>query len=198
MKAIRHRLKGTAQIIEKDDNFITIQYDCDGSVSKLKFPDGLTSEIFVLDEDLRSEVNAVLEARKKAKRIEVEAKWAMSESKKDTEKVSVNGKKRSGKTFVGIKRTGDIEKDFEHFLKVNDYSEETKNGTKSTIYSYVNAVKSVLEDEGLDWTDLMKQIASVIHIYDVGGAKEEIGYKGNHTVINALRRFENYVNNSTP
>ena len=29
-------------------------------------------------------------------------------------------------------------------------------------------------------------------------AKEEVGYRGNNTVINALRRFQDFVNNSMP
>ena len=47
---------------------------------------------------------------------------------------------------------------------------------------------------GLRWQKRF-QIAS---LYDIGGAKEEIGDRGNRTVITALRRFEDFVNNSTP
>lgn len=48
---------------------------------------------------------------------------------------------------------------------------------------------------GLRW---QKKISSIASLYDIGGAKEEIGDRGNRTVINALRRFEDFVNNSTP
>ena len=55
-----------------------------------------------------------------------------------------------------------------------------------------------VSDECLDWTSLAKKISSIASLYDIGGAKEEIGDRGNRTVINALRRFEDFVNNSTP
>lgn len=198
MKALRHKIKGTAQIIGRDERFITIKYDRDGYISNVKFPEGFMTDMFVIDEELQRDVDAAVLAKKEAERIAFEEREAQRAIERAATKVCANGTKRSGKTFVAIKRTGDIEKDFESFLKTNKYSEETKNRTKSTIYSYVNAVKSCMESEGLDWTSLMKHISQVIRIYDVGGMKEETGYKGNHTVINALRRFEDFVNHSTP
>ena len=86
----------------------------------------------------------------------------------------------------------------ETFMLKNGYSAKTENDTKSTVYSYVTSVKAVMSDEGLDWTSLVKNISSIASLYDIGGAKEEIGDRGNRTVINALRRFEDFVNNSTP
>ena len=198
MKTLRHKIKGNAHIIDRSDDLITIRYDRDGYESKIKFPEAFTFGIFEIDDELQREVDEAVEAKKKAARIEREAIEAQRALEKVTAKVTANGTKRSGKTFVSIKRTGDTEKDFESFLKANKYSEETKNGTKSTVYSYVNAVKSCMESEGLDWTSLIQQISSVIRIYDIGGAKEDIGYRGNNTVINALRRFEDFVNNSSP
>ena len=55
-----------------------------------------------------------------------------------------------------------------------------------------------MEEEKLTWQSLSTQISSVVSLYDVGGAKEEIGSRSNYTYINALRRFEDFVNNSTP
>ena len=93
-------------------------------------------------------------------------------------------------------RTGDTEKDFEHYMKVNGYKQEGSSGSESTVYAYVGSVRSIMKDEGLDWNALMQQISSVVRLYDVGGAKEDIGHNHNKRVINALRRFEDFVNNS--
>ena len=64
--------------------------------------------------------------------------------------------------------------------------------------SYITAVNSVLDDEGLTWNSLIDQITRIVPIYDEGGAKEDIGSKSNYTYLNALRRFQDFVNNSMP
>ena len=198
MATLRHKLYGEAEIICKEGNRLTIRYKKSGKETQIQLPEALSLGLFVLDDELQREVDAVIEAKKEAARIAREEREAKRVQEQATTKVLANGTKRSGKTFVSIKRTGDIEKDFESFLKANNYSEETKNGTKSTVYFYVNAVKVVIEDEGLDWAALMQEISEVVRIYDIGGAKEEVGYRGNNTVINALRRFQDFVNNSMP
>jgi hypothetical protein len=78
----------------------------------------------------------------------------------------------------------------------NGYSAKTENDTKSTVYSYLSSVKAVMNEEGLSWADLYHRIFNVVPEYDVGGTKSEIGDRGNRTVINALRRFEDFVNHS--
>ena len=40
---------------------------------------------------------------------------------------------------------------------------------------------------------LKNDIDNIIKLYDVGGAKERIGAISNSTVINALRRFSEFV-----
>ena len=197
MKTLRHKLKGTAQIIGRDEDFITIKYDRDGYESKVKFPEGFAFNMFVLDDELQREVDAALEKKKEAARIEREAREAQRAEAQSTTITHRSGTRRSARTFTRVQLTGDYEKDFESFMLKNGYSAKTENDTKSTVYAYVNSVKSVMSDEGLDWTSLVKQISSIASIYDIGGAKEEIGDRGNRTVINALRRFEDFVNNST-
>jgi hypothetical protein len=74
------------------------------------------------------------------------------------------------------------------------YKVKTDSGDPSTVYSYVNAVESVLEEEGLNWDALKANIAATVSKYDMGGEKEAFGAKSNRTVISALKCFENYVN----
>lgn len=201
MSTIKHKFRGTARVIGRDGDRVRIKYDRDGSESELLIPDSFMLGVFVeIDEELQREVDLAVEANKEAERIkreEKDAEWALAQAQASTKNAG-SGTKRSGKTFITIKRTGDVEKDFEHFLKINGYSEETHSQTKSTIYSYLNSVRSIMKDEGLDWDSLVMEISNVVRLYDVGGDKEEVGYKGKSTVINALRRFEDFVNNSTP
>jgi hypothetical protein len=83
---------------------------------------------------------------------------------------------------------------FEIYLILDGYKVKTDSGNPSTVYSYVNAVESVLEEEGLSWDALKANISATVSKYDVGGEKEVFGAKSNRTVISALKCFENYVN----
>ena len=197
MKTLKHKWLGTATIIRREGDRMTIKYDKSDSEVILKMPDSFVSGMFLIDDELKREVDAALEEKKEAARIEREAREAQRAEAQSTTITHRSGTRRSGRTFTRVQLTGDYEKDFESFMLKNGYSAKTENDTKSTVYAYVNSVKSVMSDEGLDWTSLVKQISSIASIYDIGGAKEEIGDRGNRTVINALRRFEDFVNNST-
>ena len=200
MGTVKHKLYGTAKIIRREGDYITIKYDKSGKEVDLKIPEFVMHDkykLFELDAKLQQEVDAAIEVERekdRAARAEREAARAQAQTATITQHHS--GTRRSGRTFTKVQLTGDYEKDFETFMLKNGYSAKTENDTKSTVYSYVNSVKSVMSDEGLDWTSLVKQISSIASVYDIGGAKEEIGDRGNRTVINALRRFENFVNNS--
>lgn len=197
MKTLKHKWLGTATIIRREGDRMTIKYDKSDSEVILKMPDSFVSGMFLIDDELQREVDAALEEKKEAARIEREARDAQRAEAQSTTITHRSGTRRSGRIFTRVQLTGDYEKDFESFMLKNGYSAKTENDTKSTIYAYVNSVKSVMSDEGIDWTSLVKQISSIASVYDIGGAKEEIGDRGNRTVINALRRFEDFVNNST-
>lgn len=197
MKTLKHKWLGEAKIVHREGKRITVKYDKNGSEAVLLIPESFVLEMFEIDAELQSEVDAALEEKKEAARIEREAREAQRAEAQSTTITHRSGTRRSGRTFTRVQLTGDYEKDFESFMLKNGYSAKTENDTKSTVYAYVNSVKSVMSDEGLDWTSLVKQISSIASVYDIGGAKEEIGDRGNRTVINALRRFADFVNNST-
>ncbi len=198
MEAVKHKWLGTARIIRRDGNRITVKYDKNGSEVILKMPDSFMSGVFEIDEELKREVDAAVEAKKEASRIEREAREAQRASVNVASSSHRSGTRRSGRSYTKVQLTGNYEKDFETFMLKNGYSDKTENNTKSTVYSYINSVKSVMSDEGLDWPSMTKQISSIASVYDIGGAKAEMGDRGNRTVINALRRFEDFVNNSIP
>jgi hypothetical protein len=90
--------------------------------------------------------------------------------------------------------TGPIAESYEEYLIKEGYSLETDSGNPSTVYAYANAVQSVIEEEKTTWNALRTNISTIVKKYDIGGTKEEFGCKSNKTVINALRRFEEFVN----
>ena len=90
--------------------------------------------------------------------------------------------------------TGPIAESYEEYLIKAGYSLETDSGNPSTVYAYANAVQSVIDEEGITWNTLQTNISTIVKKYDIGGAKETFGCKSNKTVINALRRFEEFVN----
>ena len=198
MGTVKHKLFGMAKIIRRDGDRITIKYDKDGTVVELKIPDSFLTKpcLFVLDAELQREVDAIVEARKEEARIlraEIEAQRAQEKAVQN-----VVGTNRSHKKPAKVKIKGMIEQSFEEYLIASGYSEETPSGAPSTVNAYIKAVEYVMEEEKLAWQSLTTQISSVVSLYDIGGAKEEIGSKSNYTYINALRRFEYFVNNSTP
>ena len=198
MATVRHKWFGTAQIIRREGDLIVIQYDKTGTKSNLKFPDSFLTKpcLFALDSKLQSEVDAIVEARREEARILREEKEAQRAQEKAAAITHHSGTRRTGRTFTSIQLTGDYETDFESFMLKNGYSAKTENDTKSTVYSYVSSVKAVMNEEGLTWAELYHRISNIASEYDVGGSKSEIGDRGNRTVINALRRFEDFVNHS--
>ena len=198
MATVRHKFFGTAQIIRREGDLIVIQYDKTGTKSNLKFPDSFLTKpcLFVLDAELQREVDAIVEARKEEARILRAEKEAQRAQEKAVQ--NVVGTNHSHKKPAKVKIKGMIEQSFEEYLIASGYSEETPSGAPSTVNAYIKAVEYVMEEEKLAWQSLTTQISSVVSLYDIGGAKEEIGSKSNYTYINALRRFEDFVNNSTP
>ena len=198
MAAVRHKWFGTAQIIRREGDLIVIQYDKTGTKSNLKFPDSFLTKpcLFVPDAELQHEVDAIVEARKEEARILRAEKEAQRAQEKAVQ--NVVGTNHSHKKPAKVKIKGMIEQSFEEYLIASGYSEETPSGAPSTVNAYIKAVEYVMEEEKLAWQSLTTQISSVVSLYDIGGAKEEIGSKSNYTYINALRRFEDFVNNSTP
>ena len=200
MARIEHKVWGTGEIISREGNRMMVRFNKVGKEIKMNIPKSFVLGIYDIDEELQKEVDDALETEKEAarkereenetSRVQMKAENARQNSRSTT--------KRTGNVYTKVTLTGDMEKDFESFMRINGYSKKSLNSDKSTIYSYVNSVKSIMKDEGLDWDTLYKQISSIVPMYDVGGKKEDIGNKSNRTNINALKRFEDFANNSAP
>ncbi len=86
-----------------------------------------------------------------------------------------------------------MKKKFEKYLIEHKYKKTTPSGLPSTVYDYCNRVDAVAKDEGMTWEELAKEIKNVLPQYDKDGIKQQLGEKSHHAVINALRRFSEFL-----
>ncbi|GAB6106881.1 hypothetical protein [Fusibacter bizertensis] len=82
---------------------------------------------------------------------------------------------------------------FEDYLIKQGYSVKTPSGNPSTVYDYIKRIDRVCLNENMTWNELAGQIYTVVTQYDIGGCKEELGRKSHNAVINALKRFGDFV-----
>lgn len=85
---------------------------------------------------------------------------------------------------------------FEKYLESIGYSAVTPSGLGSTTIDYAQRrIPFVLKSENINIKELIVDIDSYIKIYDFGGIKEDLGKKSNRAVINALKRFKEFLKN---
>lgn len=84
---------------------------------------------------------------------------------------------------------------FETFLIGRGYKIETPAGHPSTIYDYIKRIDCVCKWENLSWESLATKIAVTLPEYDVGGPKQHLGERSHRAVINALKKFAEFVEN---
>lgn len=83
--------------------------------------------------------------------------------------------------------------EFLKYLIDKGYKELTPAGNKSTAYDYTKRVEKICKDENITISTLVNDIDKYIKEYDIGGIKEEEGKKSNSAVINALKRFKEFL-----
>lgn len=97
---------------------------------------------------------------------------------------------------VDARSTIEIEKsldDFKNYLIRCGYTEYTPSGYPSTVYDYVSRIKKVLEWESMPLSELNQNIDRICHEYDIGGTKQDLGEISHRSVINALKRYREYL-----
>ncbi len=87
-----------------------------------------------------------------------------------------------------------MKKQFENYLIDKGYKVTTPSGNPSTVYDYLKRIDKVCEWESISWSELSNHISRIVSQYDTGGSKEELGRKSHNAVINALRRYSEFVN----
>ena len=82
---------------------------------------------------------------------------------------------------------------FEKYLIQEGYKSKTPSGKPSTVYDYIKRIDFVCNEENCDWIALATNIDNIIRSYDIGGSKEDLGRISHNAVINALKRFQEFV-----
>jgi hypothetical protein len=86
-----------------------------------------------------------------------------------------------------------MKEQFVEYLVKQGYSVHTPSGHPSTVYDYAKRIDKVCEWENTTWFGLAKNISSIVDLYDVGGSKEDLGRKSHSAVINAIKRFSEFL-----
>ena len=192
MQTVKHNIYGNGEVVGKEikgeKTYITVKFES-GKEAHFAIPESFMLGVMVGDDSLNEEVNAAIAAHRA--RDEERLERTNAEMNAATAAPAVRHVRRSA-TPAAFK--GDIESAFEEYLVNAGYCEYTASGNPSTVFSYIHAIKKVLEEEGLSWHTLQNNIENIIPIYDIGGAKQHIGAKSNCTFINALKRFCEFVN----
>ena len=193
MQTVNHKIYGVGEVINKKTTeggiYITVKFES-GKEARFSIPDSFTLGIMVANGDLKEEVDAAIAEKKAREQARLERLKAASALVATS--TPSNRRGRTPATPVTVR--GSIEIAFEEYLINAGYCEYTATGNPSTVFSYIHAIKKVLEEEGLSWHTLQRDIENIVPIYDIGGAKQHIGAKSNCTVINALKRFREFVN----
>ena len=192
MQMVKHKIFGIGEVISKEvkenSTYITVRFG-NGKEMKCAIPESFTIGIIVAEGSLKDEVDAAIAEKKAREQAKAEEHRALSAVV--TANTPSNRRGRRPASPVAVK--GAMELAFEEYLINAGYKEETDSGNPSTVFSYTNAIR-VLEEEELNWHSLQNNIDNIVPIYDIGGVKQRIGAKSNSTVINALKRFREFVN----
>ena len=86
-----------------------------------------------------------------------------------------------------------MKEQFIQFLINQGYSERTPSGNPSTVYDYPHRIDRICKWENTTWEGLAQKIGTIIRQYDAGGSKEDIGRKSKRAVINALKRYSEFL-----
>lgn len=88
---------------------------------------------------------------------------------------------------------GNIRETFINCLIGRGYKVYTKSGLPSTVLEYARRIDCVMSWEGYSsWYEVATNIKQLLVDYDIGGAMEAYGEIGHRTVINALKRFDEF------
>lgn len=86
-----------------------------------------------------------------------------------------------------------LETEFKNYLESLGYSDITPSNNKSTVYDYSLRIRRICEREKLTWYSLAVNITKIIEKYDTNGIEEEYGKEGKRSVINALKKYKEFV-----
>ena len=197
MQTVNHVKFGHGVVVNKevkgDIVRLTVQFEESGMEKDFCIPDSFETNFITAEGDLIEEVEAAIAAKKARKQAEEEARRA-AVSAILSAPTPVAPSKRSGRKPIGqVTARGPIQRMYEVYLESAGYPVIGRSGNYSTVPAYSNAVAQVLKNENITWAELEQNIDNIVARYDIGGPCEDFGNKSNKTVINALKRFKEFV-----
>ena len=194
MQTVKHKMFGVGEVIAREvkenGTYITVRFG-NGKEMRCAIPDSFTLGIMVAEGRLKDEVDAAIAEKRAREQARMEQLRAISAE--ITASAPSHRHSRTPSAPVTVKSS--IETAFEAYLISAGYKTETPSGHPSTVYSYSGAIeRHVLENEHITWDVLRADIDNIVKKYDVGGIFEHIGAKQHSTVIDALKRFNEFVN----
>ena len=184
MQVVKHKVFGVGEVVVKESrengSYITVLFE-NGDKKRFSIPESFMLGVVSAEGSLKEEVDAAIAERN------------LRDLKKAEE---IRRAEEAIESVHHIPRVrGDIANAYEAYLINKGYATETPGGNPSTVYSYIGAIeRHVLDSEHITWDYLKDNIDAVVKKYDIGGAKEDVGAISNSTVINALKRFKDFVN----
>ena len=191
VQMVIHKIFGNGRVISREVNkngtYVTVEFDS-GKVIKMVIPESFEIAGIEACGSLKEEVDKAIALKIQKQQATAPAKVITPPvtSKKNTSKKNTTKRKWTPSCALAAS--------YEKYLIKNGYRIESDSGNPSTVYSYGNAVDKVVDNEGLTWNSLANDINNIVPKYDAGGEYEDIGLKSNKTVINALKRFAEMVN----
>ena len=83
---------------------------------------------------------------------------------------------------------------FKDYLRQNGYKEFTPSGNPSTVYDYAKRIDYIIWLENFSsWQDVADNIDRLLKDYGEFGARAKEGKKSHCAVINALKRFSEFL-----
>ena len=87
-----------------------------------------------------------------------------------------------------------LKEEFKNFLILKGYKEFTNTGSPSTVYDYLGRIDFIMKNENYtSWYYVAKNIDSLVKTYGETGEKSQLGKKSHNAVINALKRFQEFI-----
>lgn len=192
INTVKHKIYGIGEVVAKEEKenstTITVKFN-NGREMRCAIPQSFETGVLEAEGSLKDEVDSAIALAKKHEDEMITAAAVARAGKLS----SGPSRKGTGSSVKKSAPTDVVASSYEEYLIKAGYSVETDSGNPSTVFAYVKAVDSVLDKEGISWGTLHSNIDDIVKKYDVGGVEENFGNKSNKTVINALKRFKDFI-----